>query len=79
MRGCGATVDFNSQLSVLAPNSTLPDSVGNLAAVGGLKSIQVRWVSDSQLEVSLLASERVFRRESEAFGVQATYLVRAAF
>src|SRR5687768_11679189 len=49
-RGCGATVGFNTQLSILPPGRS-PTDAGNAVIVDGQSALKVRWLSAKTLEV----------------------------
>jgi hypothetical protein len=48
-RGCGATVGFNTQVSVLSAEAALPNDEGNVLIVDDDVSLALHWKSDSSL------------------------------
>ena len=61
-RECGATVGFNTQVSVVAATEQPADS-GNVAVWKGAVPLTLRWQSDTELIVSGGGSAEHFKRE----------------
>ena len=79
-RDCGATVGFNTQVSVLPSRAKLPDDGGNVfvAARGhgnGTSGpyVSVSWTNDGELLVTYDKDARVFRNESSVGNVRVRY------
>ena len=72
-RGCGATVEFNSQLSILPANDQVPTDSGNVAIFSGRKSIAVEWVSDTELRIHAASGERSFKSVKKFLEVDVLY------
>ncbi len=72
-RSCGATVGFNTQVSVLPVEVSLPNEGGNILVVGGSVPLQLRWGSDSLLQIAGALPTQVFKQEKSAGGVSVTY------
>lgn len=71
-RGCGATVGFNTQLSVLPVGKVLPEA-GNAVVVEGKSALRVRWVREAALEVSQSERGRIYKQEKSVDGVEILY------
>ncbi len=71
-RGCGATVGFNTQVSILAAEADTPDKA-NVLVMNGKVPLRIQWKSDSSISISELPSKEIFKQETEAEGVQITY------
>ena len=81
-RDCGATVGFNTQVSVLLSSSKLPDDGGNVfVADGGSGNepsgpfVAVSWTNDGELLVTYDKQARVFHNESSVGNVRVRYEV----
>lgn len=72
-RGCGATVGFNTQVSVLSAESALPDDKGNVLIVDGRVPLALDWKSDGSLQIAGTLSSHIFKQESVVAGVRITY------
>lgn len=73
-RGCGATTDFNTQVSVLPAERGLPDDSGNIYVIDGKGPVNVSWMSDSELEVRAKVSRNVYKQELSIAGVRVNYV-----
>jgi hypothetical protein len=72
-RGCGATVGFNTQLSIFPANTALPDSGGNVLTIDAGVPLRVQWESDSALRISGVPDARIVKQETSAAGVRVVY------
>jgi hypothetical protein len=72
-RGCGATVGFNTQVSVLSAEAALPNAEGNVLAIDGAVPLDVHWESDDSLQIAGTLSSRTFKQEHVVAGVRITY------
>jgi hypothetical protein len=72
-RGCGATVGFNTQVSVLAAGADLPNDGGNVLIVDDAVPLKLEWRSDQALRITERFETRVFKQESSVDGIQVTY------
>jgi hypothetical protein len=78
-RDCGATTDFNTQVSILNANESAPREAGNVfiadsdhGAVTNL-IVSVRWDSPDHLVVVFPARARVFQQQVQVIGVNISY------
>lgn len=72
-RGCGATVGYNTQVSVIPSSTPLPNDSGNTLILDDAASIDVHWTSDTAMKISGLQNARVFKQEASAADVQIAY------
>jgi hypothetical protein len=77
-RDCGATTDFNTQISILGENESLPHAGGNVFVEdsdhGASKYwAEVRWDSPERMVVRYPARARIFHKEARVKGVSITY------
>lgn len=72
-RGCGATVGFNTQVSVLSAEATLPNAGGNVLIVDDDAPLALHWESDGSLQITGTLSSRIFKQEHVVAGVLVTY------
>jgi len=79
-RDCGATVGFNSQVSVLPSGSKLPNDGGNVFVADGGQGnepsgpfVAVSWTNDSELLVTYDKQARVFHNESSVGNIRVRY------
>ena len=83
-RDCGATTGFTTQVSILSASESLPETKGNAftadtdhgkaaSGPGGGPSVQVRWISDVEMEISHDSNARVFTRERVVKSIQVRY------
>lgn len=72
-RGCGATVGFNTQVSVLPASAALPNDGGNVLIVDDTVPLKLEWQSDQALRITGRFETRVFKQESSVDGIQVTY------
>jgi hypothetical protein len=84
-RDCGATVGFNTQVSVLPSNSRLPNDGGHVfAADGGSGNepsgafVSVSWTNDAELLVAYDKQARVFHNEPTVGNVRVKYEILGA-
>jgi hypothetical protein len=72
-RACGATVGFNTQISIVPSNQRLPDDGGNVVIMDGDVLLTIYWNSDSVLRVSGVTNAHVFKQETYVDGVSIVY------
>ena len=72
-RGCGATVAFNTQVSVISATTSLPDEGGNVLILDGAVQPEIRWLSEERLSVAGVGATRVFKQERSVAGLQVEY------
>jgi hypothetical protein len=72
-RGCGATVGFNTQVSVLPAGADLPNDGGNVLIVDDAVPLKLEWQSDQALRITGRFATRVFKQKSSLDGIQVTY------
>lgn len=72
-RGCGATVGFNTQVSVLSAEAALPNAGGNVLVVDDDVPLALHWESDGSLQVAGTLPSRIFKQEQVVAGVRITY------
>ena len=72
-RGCGATVGFNTQVSVLSAEAVLPDDGGNVLIVDDDVPLVLHWESDGSLQIAGALTSRIFKQEHVVAGVRITY------
>ena len=72
-RNCGATVGFNTQVSILSADAALPDDPGNALIVDDDVPLALHWESDHSLRIAGTLSSRVFKQEKVVAGVRITY------
>lgn len=81
-RDCGATTDFSTQVSILRPNSSLPDEGGNIfvaetgrapSGPGGGPSVTLRWLSPTELAIAHHPDARLFKAVRQFTGVRVIY------
>ena len=73
-RDCGATVDFNTQVSVVPAGTVF--SFNDYPAIyssGGESELPVSWLAPDKLQIILPRSEKIYRRDRSAGGVAITY------
>jgi hypothetical protein len=72
-RGCGATVGFNTQLSVIPASSTLPNEGGNVLILDGKVQPEIQWLADARISVAGLGAAIVFKQERSIAGLEVEY------
>ena len=83
-RDCGATTGFSTQVSILGNSESLPNASGNaftadadhgkaVSGPNGGPIVLVRWLSNSEIEISYDSKARVFLKESSANSVKIRY------
>jgi hypothetical protein len=72
-RGCGATVGFNTQVSLLPASARLPNDGGNVLIVDGSVPLKVEWKSDAAVLITGQLNTRMFKQQSSVAGVQVAY------
>lgn len=73
-RNCGATTDFNTQLSVLPRGAAAPSQAGNALIADGGVPLKLRWKSESELVVSGHQGAKLFKQAHLANGVMISYV-----
>jgi hypothetical protein len=73
-RGCGATLGFNTQLSVISSSTAMPEGAGNAFVIDGTVVLKLKWLSDTSLLVSGAQGARIYRREERVGKVSLEYL-----
>lgn len=71
-RNCGATTDFNTQVSLVRAGTAL-SGAGNTLILDGTVLLKFLWVSESKLQITGLGSAKVFKQENSVAGVSVTY------
>jgi hypothetical protein len=72
-RGCGATVGFNIQVSILSAEAALPNDSGNVLIVNDDVPLALHWESDGSLQIAGALSSRILKQENVVAGVRITY------
>lgn len=72
-RECGATVGFNTQISIIPSSRVLTNDSGNAVVVDGTSEPNVQWESDSRLSIRGLGPGRIYRAEERVDGVSIAY------
>jgi hypothetical protein len=72
-RGCGATIGFNTQVSIVDADSSVPDDTGNVMIVDDEVPLEIRWLSDNELAISGWRKTEVFKQEISVNGVRIRY------
>ena len=72
-RDCGATTGFSTQVSILSGSGRLPNSGGNVLALGELHSLHLKWLSDEKLIISGVGGMRTFVKNLNIEGVTLEY------
>ncbi len=71
-RECGATVGFNTQVSLVAA-AEQPEDSGNVVVLKGKVPLQLRWQSETELIVTGAAATEQFKREVLVGAVRVRY------
>jgi hypothetical protein len=72
-RGCGATVGFSTQVSLLPASASLPNAGGNVLVVGDKIPLKIEWESDEGVRIAGQLDSQIFKREESVSGVQVAY------
>ncbi|WP_153067370.1 hypothetical protein [Steroidobacter cummioxidans] len=72
-RGCGATVGYNTQVSLLPASARLQDAGGNVLVVDGTVPLKVEWESDVSIRIIGRLDTQIFKKEPSVSGVQVAY------
>jgi hypothetical protein len=72
-RGCGATVGFNTQVSLLPASAALPNDGGNVLVVDDKVPLKIEWESDEAVRIAGQLDTQVFKQEALVSGVQVAY------
>lgn len=73
-RDCGATTGFNTQVSILGANETLPDEGGNTFISNMSLPIVMRWSSDSALQISGIGNASPIKQNPHISAVAVTFV-----
>jgi len=67
-RECGATVGFNTQVSIAPAGSAFSaDKYPAFFVVSGVQAVMARWLEERAVEITIIpGAEKVFRREQRA-------------
>jgi hypothetical protein len=83
-RGCGATVGFNTQISLIPSKSTLPDQAGNVfiaddnhgasrLTTSHTLPLEITWKSEDSLIIRYPQGARIFKSEQKFGPVSITF------
>jgi hypothetical protein len=72
-RGCGATVGFNTQVSLLPAGTGLPNDGGNVLIVDDPVPLKIEWESDEMVRITGQLDTRIFKQEVSVSGVRVAY------
>jgi hypothetical protein len=73
-RDCGATVDFNTQVSVVPSGRKFSfDDYPPFFGISGKPALNVVWLSGNRVRIVIPRSEKIFRRAKESEGISVTY------
>jgi len=72
-RGCGATVGFNTQVSVIAAPGALSNEGGNVLILEGKVEPKIQWLSEGRLSIAGIGSEKAFKKEQSVLGIEVSY------
>jgi hypothetical protein len=78
-RDCGATTYFNTQVSLMPHNQNFTTrAYPSFLSIRGQHDLRPRWLSNSQVEITLPRGEEIYRRVSSTMGVAIKYNFTAA-
>jgi hypothetical protein len=72
-RGCGPTVGFNTQVSLLPVSASLPNDGGNVLIVDDTVPLKIEWESDEAVRVTGQLDTQIFKQEASVLGVRVAY------
>jgi hypothetical protein len=73
-RDCGATTDFNTQISLLPSGQRFSfDKFPAFFSVGGSYDLKVNWLSNDEIQITVPKAERVYRRDRSPRGAVVVY------
>jgi uncharacterized Zn-binding protein involved in type VI secretion len=72
-RNCGATTDFNTQISVLTKGDAFSSEGGNTFIAAGSLALSIQWTSESELMIKGHQGARIFKQENLTNGVVISY------
>ncbi|PPD51148.1 MAG: hypothetical protein CTY16_00425 [Methylobacter sp.] len=75
-RDCGATTNFNTHISLIAPDEGLPNESGNVFIVNGDPkdlNIEIDWLTPTDLVVRHAAGLTAHKKENRYRGITVTY------
>lgn len=72
-RACGATVGFNTQVSLLPAGAALPNDGGNVLIVEDSVPLKIEWESDEMLRITGQFDTQIFKQEASVSGVRVAY------
>lgn len=64
-RGCGATTDFNTQISLIKTVNDLEDEGGNILRISGHpedNTLKIKWTSPQQLVIKGVTNQTIFHK-----------------
>ena len=67
-RGCGATTDFNSQISIIKADSPLPAKAGNVLIIDGHPNdnrLHIEWSDNKNLIIRNLPDSRAYLKAEQ--------------
>lgn len=72
-RGCGATVGFSTQVSLLPASARMPNNGGNVLVVDDAVPLRIEWESDVAVRIAGRFDTQIFKKEASVSGVQVAY------
>lgn len=72
-RNCGATSGFNTQVSVLPAGDSLTDESGNAFVAAATLPVEVKWISDSSLQIAKIGDASPIKQNSQVLNVAVSY------
>lgn len=72
-RNCGATTGFNTQVSVLHVDESLPNEGGNTFITNGSVPIVLHWQTNSALHISNIGNTSPIKKIKQGSGVVIRY------
>ncbi len=73
-RDCGATVDFNTQASVVPAGASFSfDGNPPFVSVSGDKGLDVHWTESGAISVTFPRAEKIHRKDDVASGIPVQY------
>jgi hypothetical protein len=73
-RDCGATVDFNTQVSLMPRDRSFSfDKYPAFFSIAGQHELNVRWLSSNRIRLVIPSGDRVYRQERSVGFVSIVY------
>jgi len=72
-RNCGATVEFNTQISVLRSSDILRDDAGKILVLGGSIPLKIKWLDNSKVSIEGLSNAKIFKKSDFEMGISVSY------